>query len=157
MKALLDIDTLLYRIVHSKNEQPSLSANMDHDIEVSENPLLDFWEYEEKTTYSTLGEVFNGDDGLYYWGFKKGELDNLELADTSFVLVETKETDLGKVSKIIKESTLEEKAREQETDILKYYLSSDWELPFELITVNGSKYSVEMTAQEALNLNKKAE
>ena len=58
MRAYLDIDTLLYRIVHSKNDQPSLSANMDHEIEVSENPLLDFWEYEEKTTYSTLGEVF---------------------------------------------------------------------------------------------------
>lgn len=53
MRAYLDIDTLLYRIVHSKNDQPSLSANMDHEIEVSENPLLDFWEYEEKTTYST--------------------------------------------------------------------------------------------------------
>ena len=36
MRAVLDIDTLLYRIVHSKNQEPSLSANMEHNIEVSD-------------------------------------------------------------------------------------------------------------------------
>lgn len=160
MKAVLDLETLLFGVVHKDSEEPSLWANMRHEIENYDSPLLMYWEEVEKTTYSTLGEVFNGSEDLYSWGFPKGELDNLELADSSFVLVETRETEttlgLGKVSKIVKESYLVEKAKKQENEILKYYSTMEGEIPFDLLTDNGDKINAYLSAKEALKMNEVA-
>lgn len=159
MKAVLDLETLLFGVVHNDSEEPSLWANMRHEIENFDSPLLMYWEEVEKVTYSTLGEVFNGSEDLYSWGFPKGELDNLELADSSFVLVETRENNtslLGKVSKIVKESALVEKAREQESEIIKYYSTIEGEIPFDLIADNGDKTNAYLSAKEALKMNKVA-
>lgn len=159
MKAVLDLETLLFGVIHKDSEEPSLWANMRHKIENYDSPLLMYWEEVEKVTYSTLGEVFNGSEDFYSWGFPKGELDNLELADSSFVLVETRENNtslLGKVSKIVKESSLVEKAREQENEIIKYYSTMEDEIPFDLLTDNGDKINAYLSAKEALKLNEVA-
>ena len=148
MKAVLDLETLLFGVVHKDSEEPSWWANMEYDIENYDSPLLKYWEKVEKVTYSTMAEVIGGED-LYSWGFPKGELDNLKLADSTTSL-------LGKVSKFVKESSLVEKAREQENEIIKYYSTMEDEIPFDLIDDKGDKTNAYLSAKEALKMNEVA-
>lgn len=157
MKAVLDLETLLFGVIHKDSEEPSWWANMEYDIENYDSPLLKYWQKVEKVTYSTMAEVIGGED-LYSWGFPKGELDNLKLADSTFILVETREDTtslLGRVSKFVKESYLVEKAREQENEIIKYYSTMEDEIPFDLIDDNGDKTNAYLSAKEAIEINKK--